>query len=53
MDLPNWLVAVMRTRSKSPAVVGVPEMRPVVRLMVRPGGRPVAVQVAGKVVFRI
>jgi hypothetical protein len=38
---------------KTPTVVGVPEMSPVVVLTVRPGGRPVALKLEGLLVARI
>ena len=45
LPLPALPVAVAVTLN-APAVVGVPEIRPVVALMDRPVGRPVAVQVS-------
>ena len=40
-------VAVMMTVNGPPATVGVPEIVPVVELMVKPAGSPVATHAAG------
>jgi len=43
---PPELVALMVTL-EVPAVVGVPDMRPLVEFTLRPAGRPVALKLAG------
>ena len=49
VPVPVLLVALMLT-AEVPAVVGVPEIRPVVVLTVRPAGKSVALKLVGEFV---
>src|SRR3989441_9703192 len=49
VPVPPALVA-LRVTVEAPAVVGVPEMRPVVALSARPAGNPVAPKLVGELV---
>ena len=48
VPVPVELVAVRVTRKVPAATLGVPEIRPVVVLIERPPGRPVALKVVGE-----
>ena len=48
VPVPAVLVAEMVTLKVPAATLGVPEMRPLVMLMERPPGRPVALKEAGE-----